>query len=354
MVFAPTSAEAGKLLQTLVYGAKVVRTRGSFRNAILRCEAACAVSDYHDLTIETNPYALEGEKTTGFEIADQLGWEAPDFVVVPAGTGSNLYSIWKGFKELRQAGLISETPRMVAAQAAACAPIFRAFREGGGIRTLGMVDSVAASIAMGDPVNGEAALAALRESKGLAYAVEDREMVEAVNLLGAREGVFAEPASAATICAAGSMADDGVADPSDTIVCVVTGSGLKVPDGIARTLKPRLSTTWDLVAMDQKALGTLGGTKIRILEILETQASYGYSIWRQLDVRFGETISLQAIYQHLEELRKMDLVRSEEGESQVSRGRRRKYFALSPRGRRILTSLDSIRDSLLPERGRAE
>lgn len=347
MIFAPESAEAGKLLQTLVYGAKVFRTRGSFRNAIMRCASACRASDCHDLTIETNPHALEGEKTTGFEIADQLGWSTPDFVVVPVGTGTNLYAIWKGFRELHRSGMIPDMPRMVATQAAACAPIALAFQTGEPIRTLGPAKSIAPSIAIGDPINGEAALNAIRESKGLAYSIEDDDMVQAVNLLGSREGIFAEPASAATLCAAKDLVDDGTADASDSIVCVVTGSGLKVPDSIAKALKPRLSTTWDLVNMDQKALGPLGPTKIHILEILEASPTYGYSIWRELNVRFSEAISLQAVYQHLNELRSMGLVGAKE-RGPPTRGRRRKYFVLSSRGRRILASLDAIRDSLLP------
>jgi len=347
MIFAPESAEAGKLLQTLVYGAKVFRTRGSFRNAIMRCASACRASDRQDLTIETNPSALEGEKTTGFEIADQLSWTVPDFVVIPVGTGTNLYAIWKGFKELHRSGMILDMPRMVATQAAACAPIALAFQTGEPIRTLGPTKTIAPSIAIGDPINGEAALPAIRESKGLAYSIRDDDMIEAVNLLGSREGIFAEPASAATICAARILVDDGTADASDSIVCVVTGSGLKVPDSIARTLKPRLSTAWDLVNMDQKTLGPLGPTKIHILEVLQASPTYGYSIWRELNVRFSEAISLQAVYQHLNELRSMGLLGTRE-RGPPGRGRRRKYFALSSRGRRIIASLDAIRDSLLP------
>jgi len=347
LIFAPESAEAGKLLQTLVYGAKVYRTRGSFRNAVARCRSACRTPDCHDLTIETNPHSVEGEKTTGFEVADQLGWDAPDFVVVPVGTGTNLYAIWKGFKELRECGVISSMPRMVATQAAVCAPIALAFKKKRPIRAVGPSETIAPSIAIGDPINGQAALAALRESRGLAYCVEDDDMTQAVNLLGSKEGIFAEPASAATICAARELIDDGTADASDTIVCVVTGSGLKVPESIAKTLEPRLSTGWDLVNIDQKSLGALGPTKMHILEALGARPTYGYSIWHELHVRFSETISLQAVYQHLGELESMGLVEMK-GKRVRARGRRRKYFALTPRGRRILSSLDAIRDSLLP------
>ena len=347
-VFAPTSAEAGKLLQTLVYGAKVIRTRGSFGNSILRCNSACETSECQNLTIETNPYALEGEKTAGFEIADQLGWKSPDFVVVPVGTGSNLYSIWKGYKELRQAGVISDIPKMVAVQAKACAPVVRAYRDGREIKALGAASSIAASIAIGDPVNGRAALKALRESKGLAYPIGDEKIVEAVGLLGSKEGIFAEPASAATVCAVETLISDGTADKSDVIVCIITGSGLKVPDSIARTLKPRLAASWDLVSMGQETLGPLGRTKIQILEILENSPGYGYSIWYQLDIRFSESMSLQAIYQHLGELQKMGLVEAGGKGKSAHKGHRRKYFVLSPKGRRILSSLDTIRGSLIP------
>ncbi len=347
MVFAPYQAEAGKLLQTLVYGAKVFRTRGSFRNSLKRCQAACEAVGCYNVTIETNPYALEGEKTTGFEIADQLGWVAPDFVVVPTGTGTNIYSTWKGYEEFHKVGAIPSVPKMVAVQDSACAPIVQAFRNGHEVRSIVRSNSLAISIAIGDPINGEAALTALRQSKGVAYSVDEKDMLGSVNLLGSREGIFAEPASAATICAARNLINDGVADASDIIVCVVTGSGLKVPDSIAQTLKPRLSSSWGLVSMDEKALGPLGKTKLQLLEILGISPNYGYSMRKQLDVRFGEKVTLQAVYQHLDELRGMELVTIEEAGSSRSRGRRRKYFALTSRGRRILRSLDSIRDSLL-------
>ena len=350
-VFAPLGAEAGKLLQTLVYGAKLVRTGGSFRNSVLRCGSSCRGNSCLDLTIETCSHALEGEKTTGFEISDQLGWESPAFVVVPAGSGTNLCSIWKGYRELNQVGMVSETPRMVAVQASKCDPIVRAFHEGGRIRVKGGCTSIAPSIAVGDPVNGPAAIKALEESKGVAYSFDDREILKAVGDLGSMEGIFAEPASAATICAARMLVEDGTADSSDLIVCVITGSGLKVPDSIAEALKPRLSAAWDLVNMDERTLGPLGPTKIQLLEILQAGPSYGYSMWQQLDLRFGEKISLQAVYQHLVELCGMGLVETESRPPSRNRGRKRNYLRLTKRGRRIFTSLDTIRGSLLEPEG---
>jgi DNA-binding PadR family transcriptional regulator len=204
----------------------------------------------------------------------------------------------------------------------------------------------ASSIAVGDPVNGQAALEALRESRGLAFAVAEEEMVEAVNLLGSREGIFAEPASSATICAARRLVEDSIAEPSDVIVCVVTGSGLKVPDAIARALRPRLAGTWNLVRMGEKSMGPIGKTKGQILEVLEPGPNYGYSVRRQLQVRYGEEISLQAVYQHLDQLVEMGLV--EVAERVGGPGKRnRKYFVLSRRGRRVLRSLDAIKESLL-------
>lgn len=346
-VFAPLEAEAGKLLQTLVHGAKLVRNRGSLRNSVIKCESHCRDNNCLDLTIETCPHALEGEKTTGFEIADQLGWKSPDFVVVPAGSGTNLHSIWKGYVELHEADIIGGTPRMVAVQAAKCDPIVRAFRGGGEIQALGQNPSIAPSIAIGDPLNGSSAIRALEESGGIAYSFEDQRILRAVGDLGSKEGIFAEPASAATICGAQMLIDDGTADKSDTIVCVITGSGLKVPDSIAEALKPRLSASWDLVSMDERSLGPLGPTKIQLLEILGSGPSYGYAMWRQLDVRYGGRISLQAVYQHISELCGMGLVEKDSRTRGRNRGKKRNYFRLTSRGKRIFSSLDSIRDSLL-------
>jgi len=348
-VFASSSAEIGKLLQTLVYGARVIRTHGNFRNAIARCESACRSEGYRNLTLETDPYAIEGEKTTAFEISQQLGWESPDFVIVPVGTGTNIYSIWKGYRELKEAGILSRTPKMVAVQAESCAPVVSAYREGREIRNISASTSIATSIAIGDPINGEVALTALRESGGVAYSLADHRMLEALNLLGAKEGIFAEPASAATISAAQDLLDDGTADVSDSIVCIITGSGLKVPDGIARSLKQRLASVDDLL-INRKAFGPLGRTKVEILEVLSSSPDYGYSMWRRLDVRFGETLSLQAVYQHLKELENMGLVSGKRVDFAHSQGKRRRYFTLTTNGKRILSSLDSIRASFLSKR----
>ncbi len=345
VVFAPSSAETGKLLQTLVYGAKLVRTPGTFRNSLARCSTACG-SGCHNLTIETNPFAIEGEKTTAIEVVDQLGWNPPDFVVVPVGTGTNLYAIWKGYRELVESGLISHCPRMVAVQAEACSPIYEAYTTGEEIVDVIGGESIASSIAIGDPVNGALAVQALRQSNGIAYAVPDEEMVDAVNMLGRREGIFAEPSSAATISAARRLKEEGEADNSDVIVCIVTGSGLKVPDSIAKTLKPRLSAAWQLVSMEQKALGALGRAKIEMLEILGKSPNYGYGIWREMQQSYDDRMSLQAVYQHLDELQNMGLTDS--APSQRSQDRRRKYFKLTRRGEEILESIAGIRDSLLP------
>ncbi len=342
-IFAPTSAEASKLLQTLVYGAKLVRIPGAFRNSLERCKAACR-EGCTNLTLETNVHAVEGEKTTGIEIADQLGWTAPDFVVVPAGTGTNLYATWKGYKEMEQAGIISRLPQMVAVQAEACAPIANAHKEGNQVQRQEATRSIASSIAIRDPLNGHLALNALRESGGTAFTVSEEGMIQAVNILGAKEGIFAEPASAATICAAQMLFETGRTDSSDMVVCVVTGSGLKVPEGIASSLKPRLQSSWDLVSMEQKSLGALGRTKMQILEIIGIAPSYGYDIRKQLAERYRDEISLQAVYQHLDELREMGLITVESTEEKTSR---RNYFRLTTRGEETFRSLNTIRDTLL-------
>jgi threonine synthase len=341
-VFAPWDAESGKLLQTLVFGAHLRRVPGTYRNSLLECERACRSAGRQNLTIETNPYAIEGEKTTAIEVAEQMGWRAPEFFIVPVGTGTNLYAAWKAFRELHAADVIDSLPRMVAVQASACAPIVTAFRDGGKVRGVGPSESVASSIAVGDPINGEAALEALLESGGVGCSLEEEEIVDAVKLLGSREGVFAEPASAATVAAARSLLEDGTADPSDAIVCMITGSGLKVPDSIARNLRPRLAATWGDEGQNQVA--PIGRTKMQVLEILDSGSSYGYSVWRQLETRFGERMSLQAVYQHLDQLKGIGLVEADPVGERRSRGRRRKYYNLSQGGRLLLRSLSTIRD----------
>jgi len=341
IIFAPSRTEAGKLIQALVYGARVIRIPGELPAAVSRCRSLCRRGSRLDVTIESSPYAVEGEKTAAFEIWEELG-AAPDFVVVPVGSGTNIYSIWKGFKELRAAGLIDALPHMVAVQADACGPIVRAFKGETELYPADPGTTIATSIAIVRPENGEQALAALSESRGYGYLFSDDEIVESARMVSSREGIFAEPASTATVLAARRLVEEGEADPSDRIVCVMTGSGLKVPDGIAKGLTSRLEESWELVSAKERSVGPIGRTKMEILEILSEQESYPYAIWGALSSRLPRSLSLQSVYQHVSELREMGLVRG----FHRPWGSRRSYVALTERGRMLLDRLRSVESDL--------
>ncbi len=341
IVFAPSRTEVGKLIQALVYGARVVRTEGGIGTAINSCRRLCRDGSWFDATIEASPYAVEGAKTAAFEIYEQLG-TSPDFVVVPVGSGTNIYSIWKGFKELKQAGLTDKLPRMVAVQAERCGPIVRAFR-GEKDSYVGEPDrTIARSIAIADPENGDQAIKALSESRGYGYLFSDEEITDSARMVASKEGIFAEPASTATLLAARRLAEEGVAESSDRIVCLMTGSGLKVPESIAKGLTSRISDSWDLLSAKQRAVGPLGRTKIQILEILSEGPSYPYAVWRELSSRFARHLSLQSIYQHVSELKKMGLLAARKGHKNT----RRNYVILTDKGRKLLDRLISVESDI--------
>lgn len=187
-----------------------------------------------------NPVRHEAMKTYAYEICEALGWRAPDVMIHPVGTGGGLYGAWKGFKELYELGWVRSLPRMIAVQPTACAPIVRAIeagalaadRDGDPSRT------IAQSIAGDTPIQGgRRVIAAIRESGGAAVAVDDDELREAMALLGA-EGILAEPSAAAPVAALRKCLRDGSASPSDEVVCVVTGSGLKQPSELAYARPP--------------------------------------------------------------------------------------------------------------------
>ena len=176
-----------------------------------------------------NPYTVEGKKTVALEIAEQLGWEPPDTVVVATGDGCILSGVWKGFTDLHRLGWISRLPRLVAAQAEGSQAIKRAFEGDGTIRPV-VEDTLADSISVALPRNGVMAVQDLKASGGSAVSVSDDEILEAMPLLGRTAGLFAEPAAAAAVAALAKLVDLGDVSPNERIVVLSTGHGLKDVD----------------------------------------------------------------------------------------------------------------------------
>ncbi len=220
----------GKLAQAMMYGATVVSVRGNFDAALrMAVEASKQIGLY--LLNSINPFRIEGQKTAAFEICDQLGWRAPDRVVLPVGNGGNITAYWKGFKELKALGLIEKLPKMVGVQAAGASPIADAFAANSAtIEPVKNPETIATAIRIGNPVNWKRALNALKESNGTALTVTDDEIIKAQKLLARKEGIFVEPASAASIAGLKKLVENGEVELEETIVCVATGHGLKDPE----------------------------------------------------------------------------------------------------------------------------
>jgi threonine synthase len=208
----------GKLAQALLYGAEVLAVKGNFDRALAIVRE---VAESYPVTLvnSLNPYRLQGQKTAAFEVIDALG-DAPDWLCIPVGNAGNISAYWMGFKEYRQAGLSQTLPRMMGFQAEGAAPLVRG-------HTVEQPDTIATAIRIGNPVNKDNALKAREESQGGFMAVSDAEILAAYKLLGREEGVFCEPASAASV--AGLLKRKEEVPANSTVVCVLTGNGLKDP-----------------------------------------------------------------------------------------------------------------------------
>jgi threonine synthase len=211
----------GKMGQALVHGSRILQVDGNFDDCL---ELARGLSEKYPVALvnSVNPDRIEGQKTGAFEIVDALG-DAPDVHVLPVGNAGNITAYWRGYREYADGGPATRRPRMWGFQASGSAPIVR----GEPVR---QPQTIATAIRIGNPASWQYALAARDESGGLIDAVTDRQILSAYRLLAAREGVFVEPASAASVAGLLKAAEDGLVDPGQRIVCTVTGNGLKDPD----------------------------------------------------------------------------------------------------------------------------
>lgn len=224
----------GKLAQALMHGAKVLSIRGNFDDALKLVRDLCDSEGFYLLN-SVNPYRLEGQKTIAFEIADQLGWEAPERLVLPVGNAGNITAIYKGFKELERLGFIEGVPKMTGIQAEGACPIVKAIKNNATeIIPESKPETVATAIRIGNPVNAAKALAAIRESGGAAETVSDEEIISAQHELASLEGIGVEPASASSIAGLRKLVDMGVIDSDERVVCVTTGHLLKDSEHVLR------------------------------------------------------------------------------------------------------------------------
>jgi threonine synthase len=234
-VFIPADLEPAKVVMTAVYGGNVVAVDGNYDDVNRLCAELAGTYPWAFVNVNLRPYYAEGSKTLAFETAEQLGWDAPDHIVVPVGSGSLLTKIRKGFEELHKVGLLDAEPqvRVSGAQATGCAPVATAWLEQSDTIRPVKPDTIAKSIAIGNPADGYFALDAVRDSGGGFAAVTDDEVVEGIRLLARTEGIFTETAGGVTIATLKRLAEEGIVRPDERVVAYITGSGLKTLDPIA-------------------------------------------------------------------------------------------------------------------------
>ncbi|MCM8812164.1 MAG: threonine synthase [Candidatus Omnitrophica bacterium] len=248
-IFIPADLEAAKIIGSLVYAPRLMAVEGNYDEVNRLCAEIGTHYKWAFVNINIRPYYAEGSKTYGFEVAEQMGWKAPQHIVVPAASGSLLVKIWKGFKEFYKLGFLEEpTCRLYAAQAFGCHPIVTAIEEGSDIIKPVKPKTIAKSLAIGNPADGYYAADAIRETGGWGAAVTDEEIVDGIKLLAQTEGIFTETAGGVTVAAAKKLIEQKKIPRDESIVVCVTGQGLKtqeaVQDHVGKPIriKPNLSS----------------------------------------------------------------------------------------------------------------
>ncbi|MGH7409816.1 MAG: threonine synthase [Candidatus Methylomirabilis sp.] len=231
VILLPEETAPGKVAQAEAYGAEIVAVRGDYDRTARLFAAAVREFGWY-ACMSNNPYRNEGKKSYAYELWEQLGGEVPEWLIHPTAGGLGLVATWKGFNELFTLGWVDRLPRMVAAQAAACAPIVEAYRTASSdVQPVAAKETVAESIRVGYPKSlGWRALRDIRKSGGTAVALEETEILEAWALLARHAGIYAEPAGAISLAAAARLRQDEIIGQSDLTVCMITGHGLKQPE----------------------------------------------------------------------------------------------------------------------------
>jgi len=233
-IFVPHNAPRAKIVQLLMCGAIVFAVKGSYDDAFDLCIEACNTFGWYNRNTGYNPYLVEGKKTVGLEIAEQLDWQIPDSVLVPTGDGCIISGVYRGFEDLYRLGMIERIPRMIAVQAEGSPAIVRAL-EGDGIVRPFPAQTVADGISVGLPRNGAMAVKVIRESGGFGITISDEEILAAEKELARLTGVFAEPSGAASYAGLLRLLSEGRIERNERVVLLVTGSGLKSNDAVVGT-----------------------------------------------------------------------------------------------------------------------
>ena len=248
-VFIPSDLELGKVLGTLIYNPTLMAVKGNYDQVNRLCSEVANTYGWGFVNINLRPYYSEGSKTLGYEVIEQLGWQLPDHIVAPLASGSLFTKIRKGFDEFIKVGLVDEKPvRFSGAQAEGCSPIAQAFAEGRNFITPVKPNTIAKSIAIGNPADAPYAIDIANRTGGTIAAVSDEEIVAGIQLLAETEGVFTETAGGTTIAVLKKLVEQGKIDPSETTVAYITGNGLKTLEAITGavaeplTIEPQLAS----------------------------------------------------------------------------------------------------------------
>jgi threonine synthase len=245
----------GKLAQAMIHGARVLQVRGNFDQAL---EFVLKIAEKHNniyLLNSINPFRIEGQKSLGFEICEQLNNQAPDRIVIPVGNAGNISAVWKGLTEFYKLGFIKKLPKMTGIQAKGSAPIVRAIKTNSDeIIPVEKPETIATAIRIGAPVSWKKAVNAIRESHGTAETVTDEEILDAQKMLARIEGIFVEPASASSIAGLKKLVSNGVISKDELVVCIATGHGLKDPDTAIKQCEKPIEVDAEISAIEQ-ALG---------------------------------------------------------------------------------------------------
>jgi len=252
-VFIPADLEAGKVITTAVYGGHLVAVKGNYDDVNRLCSEIAQRGDWAFVNVNLRPYYSEGSKTLAFELAEQLGWRAPDHVVVPVASGSLLTKIHKGLGEMHLLNLIAEpSTKIHAAQATGCNPVTAALHAGvTHIRPV-KPDTIAKSLAIGNPADGYYAVKTVNETGGQGRDVSDEAIVAGIRLLASTEGIFTETAGGVTVAALQQLAEDGVFSEDECVVALITGMGLKTAEALTGRIGPSMEIRPDIEVFEEE------------------------------------------------------------------------------------------------------
>jgi len=252
-VFVPADLEPGKVLATLVYSPTLVAVEGTYDEVNRLCSEIADKYRWAFVNVNFRPYYSEGSKSYGFEIVEQLGWRAPDHIVVPCAGGSLFTKIWKAIKEMKALGLVDGPvrTRMHAAQAAGCGPIVTMIKNDTDVLRPVRPSTIAKSLAIGNPADGYYAYRTAKESGGWGEHATDEEIIEGMLLLARTEGIFTETAGGVTVAVARKLIEQGVIPRDESLVICITGNGLKTPDALYDRLETHVKIRPTLSAFDR-------------------------------------------------------------------------------------------------------